>query len=148
MNWSQNSKTLATWCKELTHWKRLLGWERSKAGGERGRQRMRSFNGITDSTDMGLGGPRELVMDREAWRAVVHGVAKSRTQLSNCTELNWNISFLWSNKIQRTFLFYFQFPYVSKCTEMRLTLNVVSCTCQTYLLVVNRIFIDSLGSSM
>ena len=49
----------------------------------RGQQRKRWLDGITDSTDMGLGELRELVMDREAWHAVIHGIVKSRTRLSD-----------------------------------------------------------------
>ena len=52
-------------------------------GRRRGRQRMRGLDGITDSMDMGLGGLRELVMDREAGRAAIHGITKSRTRLSD-----------------------------------------------------------------
>ena len=96
--WSWNSNTLATLCEELTLLKRPWCWERLRAGGEGGQQRMRWLDRITDLMDMGLVGPRELVMDREAWCAAIHGVAKNQTRLRNWNKLNWtyNLSYIYT----------------------------------------------------
>ena len=83
------------------------------------RQRMKWLDGITNSMDMGLGGLRELVIDREAWRAMVHGVAKSRTRLSDWTEHINDYLNMWNsrgrNPVVLDFIFTEQILFCLEC---------------------------------
>ena len=107
------------WCEEL-----FIGKdpdvEKTEGGRRRGQQRMRWLDGITDSMDMSLSRLRELVMDREAWHAAVHGVTKSWTQLSDWTESS-NKEINGFSKVKETSEFSFFHKAGIPC-------DVISCT--------------------
>ena len=89
--WSRrwSSRTLATWCEESTHWKKTLMLGKIEGRRRRGWQSLRRLDSITDWIDMILRKLWEIVEDRRAWCATVHGVSKSQTQLIDWTPTTW-----------------------------------------------------------
>ena len=104
MDWCWSSNTLATWCKEPTHLKRPRCWERLKVGGEGDDRGWDGWMASLTDVDMCLSKLRELVMDREAWRAAVHGVTKTQTRLSDWTEPEKTVRDTNTWRLNNTFL--------------------------------------------
>ena len=102
-DWCCSSNTWATWCKKLTHWKRPRCWERLRAGGEGDHRGKDGWMASLNSMDMSLSRLQELVLDREAWRAAVHGVTKVGHNW--LTELNWTVTLFYFCTLYFLFLF-------------------------------------------
>ena len=105
--WCWSSNTLDTW-RRTDSLEKTLMLGKIEGRRRRGWQRLRWLDGISNSMDMSLGKLQVLVMDRETWRAAVHEVPKSRTQLSNWTELNQTLVFSMDKKIIPTSFQYYK----------------------------------------